>query len=81
MPTEANKFFAKAVIKDLMQNLRSEFPAAVFKTKWGVTPYGKLHATVTGEGQVAVWQMDRLANIHTNRYVVIQTEAKTYNLI
>jgi hypothetical protein len=79
--TQATNALAKANVSMFVSALKLEFPNATFKTTWTKTPYGKTAAIVTGYGEVAVWDMDAVANRFTSPYVYIGTKANTYALI
>ena len=76
------KALAKANVSMFNAALKLEFPNASFKTEWTTNPRtGKLAAIVTGYGEVAVWDMDAVANRFDSRYVQIITKSNTYKLI
>jgi len=76
------KALAKANVAMFTAALKLEFPNATFKTSWTTHPRtGKLAAIVTGYGEVAVWDMDVVADRFDSRYVHIVTKTNTYALV
>ncbi len=76
------KALAKANVAMFTAALKLEFPNATFKTSWTTNPRtGKLAAIVTGYGEVAVWDMDIIANRFDSACVQIVTKSNTYALV